>query len=357
MSPFLPIIEDEFAISHALAGSLFFFFFLGSTLAVFSAGYLSSRIGYKRSITASFIVLIAALFCLRYSPTYSSFAFISFFMGIGAGIYVPCAIPMITAIFDPGKWGKAISFHETAASASITAVPLMTVFALQYLHWRSLFLVLGAGCAIAVAVLWIFSPDPRPMREKKAGLISVMRRTDFWVITILWTFSSIDCMAIYNIIPLFLVKEKGLPFELANKLFGISRIGGFLAVIMIGFFLDRYRFRALLSFTVLAMGITTFGLAIAHQFWFLVAMLFMQATFSVIFFPAGLVAISKLTSLNERSTFTGTVMGISGILGTGLTPFILGALADAWSFQIGILAFGVLTTGSCLLIKSLKGLN
>lgn len=278
-------------------------------------------------------------------------------MGAGSGIYVPCAIPLITAIFDPSKWGKAISFHETAVGASIMAVPLMSVFALQYLHWRSLFLVLSAGCAVALVIFWIFSPDPRPVREKKAGPISVMRRADFWMITILWTFSAVDCMGIYNIIPLFLVKEKGMPFELANNLFGISRVGGLLAMIVIGFFLDRYRIKALLSFAVLATGITTFGLAIAQQFWFLVTMLFMQATFSVIFFPVGLVAISKLTSLDERSGFTGTVIGIAGILGIGVAPSILGALADAWSFQIGILAFGVLTTGACLLTKTLKGLE
>lgn len=60
----------------------------------------------------------------------------------------------------------------------------------------------------------------------------------------------------------------------------------------------------------------------------MVVILFIQATFSVVFFPAGLVAMSKLTTLSERSVFTGMLMSISSIVGPGLSPIVLGAVAD-----------------------------
>jgi MFS family permease len=167
ISPLLPLIEDEFALSHAFAGGIFFFIYSGSILAVFSSGYISIRIGYKRSIAATYLILIVTLFCLRYAQNYLSFAFLCFFLGVGVGMYLPCAIPLITAIFDPGKWGKAISFHETAAGLSFLAIPLLTVFALQYFHWTSLFLILSGSCLIVVMAFSLFSPDPRPVKEKK----------------------------------------------------------------------------------------------------------------------------------------------------------------------------------------------
>ena len=83
-------------------------------------------------------------------------------------------------------------------------------------------------------------------------------------------------------------------------------------------------------------------------------MLFLQATFSVVFFPAGLVAISKLTTLGERSVFTGILMSMSGIIGPGLSPIVLGAIADTWSFQAGILGSGLLITSACLLVRYLR---
>jgi hypothetical protein len=43
----MPLIEDDFGISHALAGGLFFSFYIGQTIAIFSSGFVSLRIGYK----------------------------------------------------------------------------------------------------------------------------------------------------------------------------------------------------------------------------------------------------------------------------------------------------------------------
>jgi NNP family nitrate/nitrite transporter-like MFS transporter len=142
--------------------------------------------------------------------------------------------------------------------------------------------------------------------------------------------------------------------ELANSIFGLSRIGSFVSMVLMGFIIDRFKLKTILLFLALATGITTMGISIAHSFWLLVVMLLAQATFSIVFFPAGLVAVSKLTDLTERSLFSGIMMGIAGIMGPGLAPFILGAVADAWNFQIGIFMLGLLCTLSCFLFKALQ---
>ena len=169
MAPLMPIIEKELAISHALAGSLFFSLAVGHTISVFMSGLLSLRIGYKRSICYSFLMMIIALFGIRYAGTYGFFALSVFFLGLGSGIYMPGAIPLITAIFSPGTWGKAISFHETAAALSLLAMPLLTVFLLGFLQWRSIFIVLALACLTMNIVFWVFAPDPQPAEGKRSG--------------------------------------------------------------------------------------------------------------------------------------------------------------------------------------------
>ena len=74
-----------------------------------------------------------------------------------------------------------------------------------------------------------------------------------------------------------------------------------------------------------------------------VCFLLLQGTFSVAFFPVGLMAISKLTNLQERTMYTGTIMAASQTIGLGLTPFLLGAIADRWNFNIGLFLLGTLT--------------
>ena len=354
LSPLLPVIEDEFAIGHALAGSLYFFQALGYTASLFFAGWLAARIGYKWAIVSSFLMLVVALFLFRYADSYASFAAVTLFMGIGAGIYLPCAIPLITSIFKPKNWGKAIGFHETAASLAILTIPLLAAFFFGFLHWRNFFTLLSAACLLVIVIFWAMAPDPQHRAGGNIPLSSIFRRSDFWIMVALCAVAGMATSGVYNITPLFLVKERGMPLDMANKVFGLSRIGGFLMTILAGFLLDRFGARKLLLALLLITGISTMGIALANTFRLLVTMLVVQATFSVVFFPVALFAVSKLTTLRERSLYMSIVLGFTAIIGSGAAPVALGAIADTWNFQIGILFLGVLTTLACFLIRGLR---
>jgi len=352
-SPLLPIIEDELAISHAMAGSIFSFLSVGFTITLLLSGFLSPRIGFKRSIILGFSILITAVFCLKYATNYPSFAVVAFFVGLGAGIYLPSVMPLLTSIFARDNWGKAIAFHETAASFSILSVPLLTAVALHFFHWRALFTILSIACFVVIIFFCMFSPDPRPRTEKRAAFSRIVLRKDFWIVAILFVFATSSSLGLYNLIPLFLVKEKGMSIEMANTIFGISRTGGFIIVIVAGFLSDRYGAKTILFLLLLTTGLTTVGLALTQSVPYLVLMLILQATVCPGFFPVAFMAISKITSFNERSIFTGTTMAIGVIMGLGFTPFALGVIADIWCFQYGILFLGVVTAMSCILLRGI----
>lgn len=291
---------------------------------------------------------------MRFASTYTLFAIFAFLLGLGSGLYLPCGIPLITAIFERDSWGKAISFHETAAGFSLMTIPVFIAFSISVMDWRSVFYVMSAACLILAVLFHIFSPDPRPEKGEKANMKGILHRKEFWIMTALWSSCAIASMGIFNIIPLYLVKERGIQIEAANTILSMSRIGGFIAMIAIGFIIDRFNLKKLLLVLLLAAGLTTIGIAVIKVHWLLSIMLFLQATFSVVFFPVGLVAISKLTTLSERSVFTGMLMSVSGIIGPGLSPLIFGRIADVWNFQVGILGAGIIITSACLLVRQLK---
>jgi hypothetical protein len=68
------------------------------------------------------------------------------------------------------------------------------------------------------------------------------------------------------------------------------------------------------------------------------------------------VTISKLTNFGDRSAFVGATVAFGVIFGTGITPTLLGAVADVWNFQVGMMVQGLVTMGICLLLKSLRGI-
>ncbi|MBW1803774.1 MAG: MFS transporter [Deltaproteobacteria bacterium] len=357
VAPLLPVIEDEFYISHALAGSLCFFISLGNTSALFLSGWLSLKIGSKKAILSSYLFLVAAFYLLHYAGTYRSFAVFCFLTGLGGGIYFPCAIPLITSIINPRHWGKAIAFHETAPNLNILTIPLLIALAYQLLPWRQFFVILSGACLVMVICFWIFAPDERPREGKTPGIQAIFGRHDFWIMAILWIFAGAATAGFYNIIPLFLVKEKGMALEVANSILGYSRIGGFLLTAMAGFFLDRYSVKKIMLITLVITGVSTIGMSVAQTFALLVTMLVVQATVSVVFFPVAILAVSKMTTLNERGIFTATLMGTSSVMGFGLTPVIIGGVADRWNFQVGIMAIGVMVMLVCLLVRYLKDMN
>jgi len=352
--PVLPIIEKELGLSHAGTGSLILIRSLGFAVTLLFSGFISSRIGPKRSIGAGLLVLIAALYSFRHVVSYPSLSASLFFLGLGTGIYLPCAIPLITSIFRKENWGKAIAAHETAASFSQLSIPLLVAFALPFFPWRSFFLMLAVACVMAGTLFWVFVPK-QPLEERRKSLLSgVLKLRSFRIIASLWIFMAIASGGLSSIIPLFLVTERGMDLDFANRIFGISRVGSLFVTLLIGIALDRFNVKKIMAFVILGTGLSTVGLALAPGFWVLSAMLLVQATTCFSFFPVALTAIARLTQPHERSAFTGATIAIATIVGVGLAPVILGAIADVWNFQAGIFFMGLLVSLSCLFLRWLR---
>ena len=343
ISPVLPVIENELGLSHAMAGALYLFAAIGTTIASLSSGFLSSRFGAKNLLVYGFILGSGACFGIYFATSYMSLAFFLFFFGMSGGFYLPCAIPIITSIFDQKYWGRALSIHETAASFSILSLPFIVGFALGYIEWRLLFVILAIISIIMILAFQVSAPSLKPQKQKGSSFASVISRPDFLVILFLWINCSMTSMGVYNIIPLYLVDDKSMDLDAANRIFAYSRIGGFLGQLSIGLILDRLSTKKILFALILLSGFSTLGMALINNFPVFVCFLLLQGTFSVAFFPVGLMAISKLSSVEERTMYTGTIMAISQTIGLGLTPFLLGAIADLWDFHIGLILLGLLT--------------
>lgn len=353
-SPVLPLIENELMLSHAKAGALFTLLHAGYAFSLFIGGSLAPRVGYKRIIIGGFICSSATLFTIQYAHSYGQLALLFLFIGLGCGAYLPSIVPMITETFPRKHWGKAIGIHDSGASLSIFSIPIYAAIGLRMFSWRTLFLFLGFVSVVGVVLFWIVSEEPH--REGAAGKVApmeILKKRALWPMMLLWAFAGACCLGIYSIIPLFLVHERAVSLDLANTIFGISRLGGIIISVVAGYFVDRLGIRPMLFWTLLLTGFSTMGVATARLFHLLVGILFFQATVVLGFFPVGLAAISKLTSPSERSMATGITIGVGIIIGVGVTPYLLGAIADRADFQTGILLLGILTTVSSFSVKYL----
>jgi hypothetical protein len=110
-----------------------------------------------------------------------------------------------------------------------------------------------------------------------------------------------------------------------------------------------------MAFILILSGVFTIFIALAADR--LIGLtLFLQASFIYGFFPAGLIAISKMFELNVRGIATGFIVGWGVIFGWGVSPFLLGLSGDLLSFKFGLTILGVLTILSSGLVFRLEEL-
>lgn len=354
-APILPLIEDFLSLSHGAAGSLFTSLSIGYSLSLLAAGRLTSLWGHKRTIVAGFMGLFLGCLGLQAAESYWAFHVLFFLTGMASGCYIPSVIPIITHTYQSRHWGKAIAFHDSAASLSIFVIPILVAFGLHFLSWQRLLLILATACLILPLFFWkVAGEPPQEPNRPRPTYSHLFRRRSIRTMIFLWIFSSASTMGIYSILPLFLIKEKGVGFDLANTLIGISRAGGFVFTILMGPLIDRYGYQKVLKLSVVLTGLSTVGISLASGLSLILTALIFQAILSLGFFPAGQAALSRLTSPSERSMVMGVVIALGMVVGTGVGPFVLGMIADHFSFRAGILGLGVLTALSSLAVGLLE---
>lgn len=356
LSPVLPLIEDEFLISHARASSIFVFLSVGYGVSIFLSGLFSGVIGYRRSILISLLVTAFMFFLIPFINAFVLLYPVALVIGIATGVYIPAVIPLITSYYEEKIWSRTIAIHDSAASLGVFAAPLIALILLRFFQWRGVLGVMGfvfVGAAVTFSLLF---DELKVSRITRAAFGTFIRRRTLWILSIIWVFAASTSIGVYYVTPLFLTKELHLDLGYANTIFGVSRLGGFIVAITSGFLVSRFSVRSIMAAILIISGASTAFVALAGVKLVGIA-LFLQASFIYGFFPAGLIAISRIFDITIRGLATGFIFGFGVIIGWGVTPYFLGLSGDHLSFKVGILALGIAVLLSSSLVFLLKELR
>lgn len=355
-SPILPLIEDEFVISHARASGIFTVQSIGYAISLFFSGIYSGRLGYKKCIALSLAVSSGLLFLIPFVKTFSTLMIFSFILGFSIGTYLPSVLPLITEYFAEKHWGKSIAIHDSAASVSIFCIPFIVLFLLHFFVWRGIFTVMAVVFLMSAIVFFLVSDELKITHSRKTMRGDLLKTRALWILGILWIFASGAYWGVYFAIPLFLTKELSLSIGYANTVLGISRLGGIAVAIMCGVLVDRFSLRKITFTMLLFTGLFTILVGVASVR-FMAIFLFFQVIFVTGFFPMGLVSIARTFDRETRGMATGSVLILSVLFGSGLIPYLLGLSGDLIGFRFGIVLLGIMVTASSPLIFCLKELE
>ena len=188
---------------------------------------------------------------------------------------------------------------------------------------------------------------------KKAGELpgEHVEAESLWIFAVIWTFATGAFMGVYQVTPLYLTKELSFSTQYANTIFGLSRLGGVAFGVIMGFAVDRFDLKKSMFIVLCLTGI--FTMLIGHTNLFVVQIgLFLQGTAIMGFFATGLMAMSRMFKMEERSIAAGLVSTVSGVFGAALIPYLFGLAGDHISFRFGMVVFGALVVLSSGLVYS-----
>ncbi len=175
LGPILPIIEDEFVISHAKATTLVSLLALGASTSLFTSGVFAGKLGYKKSILLCLAVSVAVFLLIPQVKAFSQLSALLFVLGLVTGAYFPCVIPVVTGHFAPLIWGRALAIQDTGASLSVFGAPLLAILMLKFVSWRQFYYILAGAYAASGVLFLFFAKEVKVERKLKSYFGSMLK--------------------------------------------------------------------------------------------------------------------------------------------------------------------------------------
>ncbi|SDG95683.1 MFS transporter [Pseudonocardia oroxyli] len=165
VDPILPALADQLQASHAQVELLFTSYLVVTALAMLVTGWVSSRIGPKRTLIAGLVLIV--IFAAAAGAAGGIGGIVGFRAGWGLGnaLFIATSLAVIVGSASGGFAG-AIVLYETALGVGIASGPLLGGL-LGNLSWRGPFFGVAVLMLIALVATVVFvekTPPTQPSR-------------------------------------------------------------------------------------------------------------------------------------------------------------------------------------------------
>jgi len=354
-SPLLLSIEESLGLGHAEAASFFLFITIGYSVMMIFSGFVAAAIGHRNTIVLAVVFVILGLVAVSLSSSIWGMRAALVLVGVGAGLYFPSGIPTLTALVEDRDEGKALAIHEIGPNLGFILAPIGAVFALRFMNWKAVLLVVACIGAVAGILFSIFARGGK-FRGKPPHLANarlILRRSSFWIMAALFALGAGAAVGVFSMTPAYLVSERGMNPELVNTMVGLSRLSSLGIIFVAGYLVDRFGAPRVIAVVMLSAGLATAAMGLAYRP-ALIAAVFLQPIVTACFFPAGFAVISRIAPREMHNLTISFISPIGYAVGSGVVPLFLGFLGDRLSFAFGFLIYGVLLAASALLPSLLR---
>jgi MFS family permease len=277
--PYLTLVlEREFHLSAAATGQLVMAFGIGTVCSVLLGGFLTDRMGRRRTLLVSLTGAGSLAVVLPFAPSLRVFAALLVLYGFLVDLYRPASSAMISDLLPSGQ--RALGFAALRVAVNLGfAIGMVLGGALADWDWRFLFVGDGATTLAFGLVVFAFVRESRPAPTAQAPAAAPAGVSPWRDVVLLQAcFASLvysqAFFADFTVLPLTITGAAGYPAVVYGMLVGMN---GLLVAVFEMSIVDTLRpFRRLrvsaVGILVFAVGVAMTGL-VMHWAWFLLAVL------------------------------------------------------------------------------------
>ncbi|HUF02228.1 MAG TPA: MFS transporter [Gaiellaceae bacterium] len=264
LAPLLPDLVERFDLSKTGAGALSAAYPLGALAASFPSIVLARRVGLRRTVVVSLLVLAGASVLLGLATSAALVFSGRFFQGVGSAFAYTGALSWLTATVSATRRAEAIGVAFSAAFVGALLGPLLGAVA-DATGLAPVFLA-TAGFAAALAALTLMLPAPKPLAADPPPLRRLS--ADGTVVVSVWLIGLAGALlGVFGVlIPLHL-DEVGWSAIAIGVLFAFASVLVALASPFVGRLADRAGRGTPLRIGLLLAAGTSLGLALEAGAW------------------------------------------------------------------------------------------
>ncbi len=364
----MPAILKDLSISPADGGLLATATMIGVGLSSVAIGWCADNYGRRKTLFWSLVLFGVLTAGIYFTSSWTQILVLRFLAGLGLGGVWSIIVSYIAETWPAHQRGRAASFVLSSFPVGAGLASFLAYLIIPKFGWHALFLT-GIGSVFAAFYFMIFVPESEAWQKQKAArkdgdTVSVAEifapglRSNTIFATIAASCGLIGYWGCSTWLPSFLIKERGLPADTAFLFFVILNIGMFIGYNVFGFFADRIGRKS-------ALILSFFGTALTLPIYVLMtdatALLIMGPVYAFFTAFVGLMGsyFPDLFPTRVRALGAGFCFNIGrGV--SAFAPFIMGFIAQKYSFATGILicaAFFCLAGIIMFALPNLDGAN
>jgi sugar phosphate permease len=171
---FLPYIQKDLNLTASEVGWLGSIFFFGYAIAQLSSGYLSDKIGPKKTMGIAIWIFTAVTFVTGFVRSYAQFIVLRLGLALGEGHHYVPAVRTIANWFPRQEKGRANAYFTTTWAVAPAVIPILVTWLSAAAFggaWRPVFFVLAVPGIFGIYLLnKLMADTPKQMLHK--GMMS-----------------------------------------------------------------------------------------------------------------------------------------------------------------------------------------